>query len=118
MLGMGKSISIAIDFSIAVMLPSIRDMLAIGVQWGSSVGRSCLLLDVAAAACVGLEVEVAKEDQHDYHVACKQVLAPNGEVAADAYGVNGMGEGDAKLDLKQSRETNANIRLGVRGEQS
>ena len=48
---------------------------------------------------VGPDVEVAKEDEHEDHVARQQVLAPLGELTAHTQGVDGVGACDDKLDL-------------------
>lgn len=50
-----------------------------------------------------MDVEVAKEDEHDHHVAGQQVLTPAREVAPRAYRVDRVREGDAELQLQQQQ---------------
>ena len=73
---------------------------------GGPVGYTLALVSifglVGAALDVGMDVEVAEEDEHDDHVAGQEVLAPEGEVTAHTYRVDCVGECHTKLHLKQA----------------
>ena len=67
---------------IALCICWVRDAIGNGGPVGYTLALVTVFGLVGAALDVGMDVEVAEEDEHDDHVAGQEVLAPVGEVTA------------------------------------
>ena len=62
----------------------VRTAIGNGGPIGYILALVAVLGPVRAALDVSMDIKVAKEDEHDHHVAGQEVLAPDGEVTAHA----------------------------------